>query len=203
MGHLSRSIQAPLPSLIFVSVAGDTTSGHASARSSQASDSASSNHPAPIWRRGDDSSLSSGADSYAHSDASSVTNLEADSEPASVSDTSVAPAVAWAGSALATAVLETSLWAETGGPTLMAKADRSTQNGVIKCIQHEGQPLPPESGEPAIYEAYKAGTEPGKDRDFGLHGVPGEADMSSLDDSAVPGASAKSQTPGGGTGGLY
>jgi penicillin-binding protein 1A len=62
--------------------------------------------------------------------------------------------------------------------------------------------LPAEGGGPAIYEAFKPGTEPGKDQDFGLHGVPGEADMSQLD-TDVPGASAKSQAPGGGTGGLY
>jgi penicillin-binding protein 1A len=62
--------------------------------------------------------------------------------------------------------------------------------------------LPAEGGGPSIYEAFKPGTEPGKDQDFGLRGVPGEADMSQLD-ADVPGASAKSQTPGAGTGGLY
>ena len=34
--------------------------------------------------------------------------------------------------------------------------------------------LPAGAGEAAIYEAYKPGTEPGKDRDRGLQRVPGE-----------------------------
>jgi penicillin-binding protein 1A len=62
--------------------------------------------------------------------------------------------------------------------------------------------MPAEGDGPAIYEAFKPGTEPGKDQDYGLRGVPGEGDMSQLD-SDVPGASAKSATPGAGTGGLY
>jgi penicillin-binding protein 1A len=66
----------------------------------------------------------------------------------------------------------------------------------------------PNSGQPAqgdgpsIYEAFKPGTAPGQNQDMGLHGVPGEADMSQLDND-VPGASAKSQAPASGTGGLY
>ncbi len=60
--------------------------------------------------------------------------------------------------------------------------------------------LPAGPGEPAIWEAYKPGTDPTKDRDFGLHGVPGEDQTSeNFDPAALPSL----QTPGGGTGGLY
>jgi len=62
--------------------------------------------------------------------------------------------------------------------------------------------LPPEPGERAVYAAFKLGTDPDKDRDLGLHGVPGEAGTD-LSGSDIPGESAKSLTPGGGTGGLY
>ena len=53
--------------------------------------------------------------------------------------------------------------------------------------------LPAAAGEPAIWEGYKPGTEPGKDRDRGLQPVPGEA---------VAGAPVAGG-PAGGTGGLY
>ena len=137
-------------------MAGGITSEHADASNSRGSDSVSSQHRAPVWRRGENSSLTSGAASYAHSHASSITEFETDSGPASVSDTAVAPAVAWSGSAPATAVLETSLWAETGGPTHMAKAGRSTQSGLVKRTQHVGQPLLPARSEPVTAESAEA-----------------------------------------------
>ena len=56
--------------------------------------------------------------------------------------------------------------------------------------------MPPESGEAGIYMAYKPGTAPDKDRDLGLHGVPGEADTSTADDNTH-------RQPSTGTGGLY
>jgi len=56
--------------------------------------------------------------------------------------------------------------------------------------------LPPEAGETAVYFAYKPGTAPDKDRDLGLHGVPGEADTSTADELTH-------RQPSTGTGGLY
>jgi penicillin-binding protein 1A len=62
--------------------------------------------------------------------------------------------------------------------------------------------LPADSGEPGIWEAYKPGTEPGKDRDLGLRGVPGEQETSQMDDpDAMPPPT--EEAPVGGTGGLY
>lgn len=64
--------------------------------------------------------------------------------------------------------------------------------------------LPTGAGGSAIYEAYKPGTEPGKNRDLGLRGVPGG--------EKIPVASARNGTgqavpmqgvPASGTGGLY
>jgi penicillin-binding protein 1A len=56
-----------------------------------------------------------------------------------------------------------------------------------------GQPAG--GGEPAIWEAYKLGTEPGQNRDFGLH-IPGQ-------EIAGDGAAPVTGAPAGGTGGLY
>ena len=60
--------------------------------------------------------------------------------------------------------------------------------------------LPAGAGEGAIWEAYRPGTEPGKDRDFGLR-VPGEevATQGTGEIGALPAR----LTPAGGTGGLY
>jgi len=57
--------------------------------------------------------------------------------------------------------------------------------------------LPAGAGEPAIWEAYKSGTEPGQNRDRGLN-VPGQA----IAGDAPIGAPVR-QAPAGGTGGLY
>jgi len=65
--------------------------------------------------------------------------------------------------------------------------------------------LPAGSGEAAILMAYKPDTEPGKDRDLGLHGVPGEGTASlgnSLGISLGDEAPVRRQ-PASGTGGLY
>ena len=67
--------------------------------------------------------------------------------------------------------------------------------------------LPAGAGEPAIYEAYKPGTEPGKNRDLGLQRVPDEDEMP----IASTGGLESGETvpppvrgaPAGGTGGLY
>jgi penicillin-binding protein 1A len=62
-----------------------------------------------------------------------------------------------------------------------------------------GQPVG--GGEPGIWEAYKPGTEPGKNRDFGLH-IPGQEVAG--DGSAVPVSDAPmNNAPASGTGGLY
>ena len=73
--------------------------------------------------------------------------------------------------------------------------------------------LPAGAGEPAIYEAYKPGTEPGKNRDFGLRSrsreEPSEDEMlpiASTGETEVapaPIASPRRGAPAGGTGGLY
>ncbi len=59
--------------------------------------------------------------------------------------------------------------------------------------------LPAGAGEASILEGYKPGTEPGKDRDKGLRGVPGEQVAGSTDTGALPTRVA----PASGTGGLY
>ncbi|HYM71481.1 MAG TPA: penicillin-binding protein 1A [Stellaceae bacterium] len=56
--------------------------------------------------------------------------------------------------------------------------------------------LPAGPGEPAVLMAYKPGTEPGKDRDLGLQGVPGE-------DSGLMSSGEAPRQPATGTGGLY
>ena len=60
--------------------------------------------------------------------------------------------------------------------------------------------LPATSSEPAIWEGYKPGTEPGKDRDRGLQPVPGDALTGAA--AALPVLPVR-DTPAGGTGGLY
>jgi penicillin-binding protein 1A len=57
--------------------------------------------------------------------------------------------------------------------------------------------LPAGGGEPAIWEGYQPGTEPGKDRDRGLRGAPGEEVAG--DAAGLPVRAA----PASGTGGLY
>ncbi len=62
--------------------------------------------------------------------------------------------------------------------------------------------MPAGAGEPAIYEAYKPGTEPGKNRDLGLQGeeeMPVAATGEAGGTTPVP----PRGTPAGGTGGLY
>jgi penicillin-binding protein 1A len=64
--------------------------------------------------------------------------------------------------------------------------------------------LPVGAGGPAIYEAYKPGTEPGKNRDFGLQRAPSEDEtpiMSTVDEVPIP--SPARGAPASGTGGLY
>jgi penicillin-binding protein 1A len=56
-------------------------------------------------------------------------------------------------------------------------------------------------GEPAIWEAYKPGTEPGKNRDLGLH-VPGE-EVASQELEGTSAMIPARGTPATGTGGLY
>ena len=68
--------------------------------------------------------------------------------------------------------------------------------------------LPAGAGEPAIYEAYKPGTEPGKNRDLGLRGEPSEEEMpiastGETEGAAAPMALPRRGTPATGTGGLY
>ena len=60
------------------------------------------------------------------------------------------------------------------------------------------------AGERAIYEAYKPGTEPGKNRDFGLQRVPSgdETPIASTVDE-VPIRSPARGAPASRTGGLY
>ncbi|HEY1300378.1 MAG TPA: penicillin-binding transpeptidase domain-containing protein, partial [Stellaceae bacterium] len=64
--------------------------------------------------------------------------------------------------------------------------------------------LPARGGEPAIYEAYKPGTEPGTNRELGLDANPREEEMpiaSSTEE--VPIRSTARGAPASGTGGLY
>jgi penicillin-binding protein 1A len=73
-----------------------------------------------------------------------------------------------------------------------------TPPGLRMYRVNPGSGLPAGAGAPAIWEAYKPGTEPGKDRDRGLHGVPGE------EIAGDPAASLRvPAAPAGGTGGLY
>jgi penicillin-binding protein 1A len=66
--------------------------------------------------------------------------------------------------------------------------------------------LPAGSGEPAIYEAYKPGTEPGKNRSLGLQRVPGEDEMPIASTGELEGEPVRTPAhgaPASGTGGLY
>jgi len=58
-----------------------------------------------------------------------------------------------------------------------------------------------ELGGSALYEAYKPGTEPGKNRDLGLRGVPGEEKIPVA--SAPNGTGQAAPVPASSTGGLY
>jgi penicillin-binding protein 1A len=60
--------------------------------------------------------------------------------------------------------------------------------------------LPAGAGEPAIWEGYQPGTEPGKDRNRGLQPIPGQ-DLTAQGD-AIIGAPIRA-LPTSGTGGLY
>ena len=65
--------------------------------------------------------------------------------------------------------------------------------------------LPAGAGEPAIYEAYKPGTEPGRNRDLGLR-VPDEDETPIASGGTVEGETALApmrRAPASGTGGLY
>jgi penicillin-binding protein 1A len=55
--------------------------------------------------------------------------------------------------------------------------------------------LPAGAGEPAIYEAYKPGTEPGKNRDRGLRGEPSEEEMPIASTGETEGATAPMAFP--------
>ena len=72
-----------------------------------------------------------------------------------------------------------------------------TPSGLRMYRVNPGTGLPAAAGEPAIWEAYKPGTEPGKDRDRFLHGAPGEEVAGAAGGLPVRAA------PAGGTGGLY
>ena len=70
--------------------------------------------------------------------------------------------------------------------------------------------LPAGAGEPAIYEAYKPGTEPGKNRDRGLRSEPSEDEMPIASTGEAEGttmpmpmALPRRGAPATGTGGLY
>jgi penicillin-binding protein 1A len=75
-----------------------------------------------------------------------------------------------------------------------------TPPGLRMYRVNPGTGLPASSGEPAIWEGYKPGTEPGKDRDRGLQPVPGDALTGAA--AALPVMPVR-DTPAGGTGGLY
>ncbi|HKM69542.1 MAG TPA: penicillin-binding protein, partial [Stellaceae bacterium] len=68
--------------------------------------------------------------------------------------------------------------------------------------------LPASAGEPAIYEAYKPGTEPGQNRNLGLQHEPGEEEMpvaatGEQEGEATPMPMRPRGAPASGTGGLY
>ena len=66
--------------------------------------------------------------------------------------------------------------------------------------------LPAGAGEPAIYEAYKPGTEPGQNRNLGLQRVPDEDEMPVASTGGVESETVPPPTrgaPASGTGGLY
>ena len=74
-----------------------------------------------------------------------------------------------------------------------------TPPGLRMYRVNPGTGLPASSGEPAIWEGYKPGTEPGKDRDRGLQPM-GDALTGAA--AALPVLPVR-DTPAGGTGGLY
>jgi penicillin-binding protein 1A len=69
--------------------------------------------------------------------------------------------------------------------------------------------LPVGAGEPAIYEAYKPGTEPGQNRNLGLQRVSGEEEQPVASTGGpepgdiVPAPPPRRGAPASGTGGLY
>jgi penicillin-binding protein 1A len=66
--------------------------------------------------------------------------------------------------------------------------------------------LPAAAGEPAIYEAYKPGTEPGKNRNLGMQRVPGGEKVpvaSAPEGEPETIRSTMPRVPASGTGGLY
>ena len=71
-------------------------------------------------------------------------------------------------------------------------------SGALARLGNRCTGLPAGPGDPAIWEAYKPGTEPGKDRDRGLRGAPGEE----VAGDAATGLPVRA-APAGGTGGLY
>ncbi|MFI4948855.1 MAG: penicillin-binding protein 1A [Alphaproteobacteria bacterium] len=62
--------------------------------------------------------------------------------------------------------------------------------------------LPASGGEPAIWEAYRPGTEPGQDRNHGLQPAPDEEDVGDGVTAGVTAGPVRA-APAGGTGGLY
>ncbi len=62
--------------------------------------------------------------------------------------------------------------------------------------------LPAGGGEPAIWEAYRPGTEPGQDRNHGLQPAPDEEDVGDGVTAGVTAGPVRA-APAGGTGGLY
>ncbi|HEY8871549.1 MAG TPA: penicillin-binding protein 1A [Stellaceae bacterium] len=73
-----------------------------------------------------------------------------------------------------------------------------TPPGLRMYRVNPGNGLPAGAGDGAILEGYKPGTEPGKDRDRGLRGAPGEE----IAGDAATGLPVRA-APAGGTGGLY
>ncbi|HKS89062.1 MAG TPA: penicillin-binding protein 1A [Stellaceae bacterium] len=78
--------------------------------------------------------------------------------------------------------------------------------GVQLYRVNPGSGLPPGSGEPAIWEAFKSGTSPTTNRNLGLQGTP-DAVTAAQDGTAANGAGPDAlpggATPASGTGGLY
>ncbi|HEX6440670.1 MAG TPA: penicillin-binding protein 1A [Stellaceae bacterium] len=79
-----------------------------------------------------------------------------------------------------------------------------TPPGLKMYRVNPGNGLPATSGEPGIWEGYKPGTEPGKDRDKGLQPIPGQ-DLTAQGDPVLGGPPRPpiGALPTSGTGGLY